>query len=144
MRVHITTLNSYFSSSPLVISFSSYLSCLTVQQFQCDLLLFTPAGSRMYRFVGLTRLEHRVLSPPLARPSSLPGEAQLPLPLWWGCTLGSSGLSGTSCNDSSSSSSLSISFHTSNSLTAKSLTVSKSRHQEGENFGVLLKTISCC
>lgn len=77
MRVHITTLSPYFNSSPLVISLSSSPACLTVQQLQSDLLLSSPD-----RFVGLTPLERCVLSPPLARPSLLPGDAWLPLPLW--------------------------------------------------------------
>lgn len=137
MRVHITTLSSYFNSSPLVISLSSSPSCLTVQQLQSDLLLSSPD-----RFVGLAPLERCVLSPPLAPPSLLPGDAWLPLPLWRGCALGSSGPSGTSCKDSSSSSSQSIYFHTSTSLTAKSLTVSNSRHQRARTLVFYLRVIS--
>lgn len=73
---------------------------LTVQQYRCDLLLFT---LQAHTYVHWTALECRVLSSPLPRPSLLPGGF---LPLLWGCWLGSSGLSDTPSNVSSSSSSL--------------------------------------
>lgn len=80
---------------------------LNVQPYQCDLLLFTLRAHA--RIVHSTGLECRVILSLLPRPSPLPGGF---LPLLGGCSLGSSGLSDTPSNVASSSSSLSISFHT--------------------------------